>query len=137
MVRPDTRPRFKMTAGADPYITDSDVSKLRSVINRLAQQRNTAVVEFYPAGDAFFYTTPRRPRIRFSYPLFCARQADWHVVHVSSRFTPAFNRYVLELLNGVQVEEAELPQYFIHSRGDSDQWFLIPGISNTEFRRRR
>lgn len=136
LIFPDAKPWYKMTSGGDPYITDSDINKLRGVIDQLSLQRVNPVVEFYPAGDAFFFTRPSRPRIQFSYPLFCTRQADWYLVHVSERFTPAFNRYALELLDNLQVKLEELPQYFIHSRGASEEWFLVPGVNNHEFRHR-
>jgi hypothetical protein len=127
LVFPDAKPWYKMTAGGSSYITDSDLTALRGIVDRLAQQKNNPVVEFYPAGDAFFFTSPDLPRIQFSYPLFCTRQPDWYLVHVSERFTPAFNRYLSELTDRSQVKSADLPKCFVHSNGNAERWFLIPG----------
>ncbi len=136
LIFPDPNPWYHMPADAGPYITAADLTKIQTAIDLIAEERDSSTVEFYPAADAFFFTSDSPPQIRFSYPLFCTRPPNWYVVHVSSLFTPVFHRYALALLDAAQVKPEELRSYLIQASGAGDQWFLIPGEGRVEFRKK-
>jgi hypothetical protein len=131
-----TKPWYRMTSSEIPYITTTDKIAVQSRIDQMAQRVNVPVVEFYPAGDAFFFTEYAGSRVHFSYPLFTTRYPDWYVVHYSSRFTPAFMKYLRELLATASVDVDSLPNYQIMMARDGEAWFLIPGQNNPESRLR-
>ncbi|MFZ1684733.1 MAG: hypothetical protein WAU88_11480 [Candidatus Zixiibacteriota bacterium] len=132
-----SKPWYRMTSSDIPYITTTDRIAVESRIDQISAPMNVPVVEFYPAGDAFFFTDYAGSRIHFSYPLFSTRQPDWFFVHYSSRFTPAFNRYFRELLAAASVNLDSLARYQITLTRDGEAWFLIPGRNNPESRLHR
>ena len=86
-----------------------------------------ASIEFFPEGDAFFFSRRRSENVLFSCPLFCERNSDWYLFHLSSRTPPALSWLGEVKLQKLRIQAADLPRYLIHTRGTSDRWYLIPG----------
>ncbi len=109
--------------GGAGYITENDQKELTRIIDSLATDKISLIIEFQPHADAFYFIDrAKNNHVTFSCPLFQHRKPDLLIVHFS-RHLPNWWPYGIRALARTALTQ-DSSKHILYQRDQTEKWYF-------------